>query len=573
MAKAKQIIDEVRQKADDYDGKAGSFLASVAEWADDFRVKPGKRKARTFSNPKQTEFYRAASANAILEYRMMTSADPYFEARPISLGTSPQEVRTLEQVWLTQHHWSGYRANLLRACHFKPVFGTVLCQEDYRIIGASPFGRRIPVTVMIPRVMDQVFFDRGATSFETNDCDFVGTGDVTSPAALKRLAAEAKETDAPWNAKALESAANDKENTNTISQRVLERLRRAGYTDDEAFSKKKELLMYYGKLDCMNDGIEYVVALINRKHLVRFHANNFQHGRRGFRIAKHVDFTGALGDGIGSLFGHTHRGMDANRQKAQDLGSFGAYNMWGRRKNSFVDEDAQIAPLQFIDMDSKDDMWPITPSYQALEGILKLDEILKMEFRAATNASDTLQAIVTDATATASALAQNEAMRAISVRAEQASQALVREHLENMHANNVQNIRAPFNINTANGPKVVYPSDLMIDVDIRAKTTTDKDFQPKRLERMLQMLQVLTSTKSQHPDQLQISILPIVEAIAGMLDVNPSEVILPMGMGGMPQAPMMGAGDMLGMAGLTAPGAPVGGMGVTSTPVGPVLSA
>lgn len=570
MATEKQIIDEIVEKVEHDEATATAFMASVAEWGDLYKVRPPKRAERTFSNPRQTEFHRAAMVNAILEYRMLTSADPFFEARSLSLNTDYDKIDTLKHVWKTQLEAANYRANLMRALTFKPVYGTVICQEDYRIIGASPFGRRLPVTTMTPRAMDQVFFDRAGLNFD--EADWVATADITSKHALMQLAAEAKQLGAPWHPKALEAAAHAAESKNTINFRVMERLRRSGFTDEEALSKKKEILMYYGKLDCCHDGIEYVAALINRKYLIRFHANNFQHGRRGFSIAKHIDFDQLRGYGLGDILGHQHRGMDANRQKAQDLGSFGAYNMWGRRKNSFADEDATIAPLQFVDMDSKDDMWPITPDYRALEGILRLDDILKAEFRATSNATDTLQAIVTDATATASALAQNEALRAVSVRAEHSATPLVRRHLENNHWNNIQNIRAPFNINKAGVATRVYPSDMMIDVQIEAKVTTDKDFQPKRLEYLLRELQILTSTKSDHPDQAQVSILPIIKAISSMLEVNPNEVITAPGRNGLPVAPSMGAQDLLGMAGLMTPG-PGGPLATVRTPVGPVLAA
>lgn len=514
--------------------------------------------------------FRAVTTTAILQYRMMTAADPFFEARPLSLNANYDDVETIKHVWLTQIKYSKYRANLLRAAHFRPLFGSVICQEDYREIGVSHFGRRIPVTTLTPRVMDQVMFDRAATSFD--EADWVATADVTSKHELRRLAQEAKDLGAPWNAKALEAAANDEENNNTINFRVLERIRRSGFSIDDAFAKKKEIVMYYGKLDCLSDGIEYVAALINRKYLVRFHANNFQHGKRGFRLSKWIDFDHPLGYGLGQLLGGQHKSMDANRQKAQDMASFNAYGMTKRRKNSVSDEDLVIAPLQIIDVDNMDDLMPYQTGNSGQEGIMALDEVLKQEFRVAANASDTMQAIATDATATGAALAQDAAMRANSVMAETAADSLVREHLEVNHANNCQNIRAPFNINKAGITKRVYPAQMMIDLEIEAKCSTDKDFQPKRLEKLIQTLQVLTSTKSNHPDQMQISILPLVKGIASMLDVNPNEVIMQPGPMGMPAMPGLSAGDMLGMGGQTAPVAG-GGLGPVPTPVGPVLSA
>ena len=566
MASEKKIIQEISERATDYEQNMSGFLAECGEYGDLFRVRPPKRTDNTFSNPRQTEFYRAASAIATLSYRMMTAADPYFSIKAVGGNPDYDALDTVMHVISTQLRYAKYRQNLLRACHYAPVYGTVICQEDYRVIGVSPFGRQLPVTVMTPRVLDQVMFDRGTINID--QADWLSTADITSSVELMRLAQEAKDIKAPWNPKALEAASKDKEEKNTINWQVLERIRRSGFTQDEAMSKKKELLMFYGKLDCMNDGIEYIAALVNRKYLVRFHANNLQSGRRPFRVAKWVDFHGALGDGLGSLLSAQHRAMDSNRQKAQDLFSFGAYNMWKRRKNTIANEDLDIGPLNVVDVDNMDDLMPLTPNLGAADGISRLDEVLKQEFRAASGASDSLQGIVSDATATSNSLAQNEAIRSISVHSEQLAEPLVREHIEDVHWNNVQNIRAPLNINRAGISQTVYPSQLRMDLEIEAKTTTDKDFSPKRLEKLINLIQILTSTKSQHPDQLSISILPLVKEVSHLLEVNPSEVIMRPGM--MPTAPQMGAAEMLGMGGAMVPG--MGGVGVANTPVGPVMA-
>lgn len=566
MAKEKDIVEEVAEKATEYEKNMTGFLAEIGEWSNLFKVRPPKREDKTFSNPRQTEFFRAASSVATLSYRMMTAADPFFSVSPVNMNPDYDALDTISHVWKTQLKYSNYRANLLRACHYLPVYGTVICQEDYRIVGVSAHGRKVPVTTMIPRVLDQVMFDRATTNIQ--DAEWLSTADITGCSDLRRLAMEAKALGAPWNPKALEAAYTEKEEKNTVNFQVLQRIMRSGYSEEEALAKKKELLMYYGKLDCMNDGVEYVCALVNRKYLVRFHANNFQHGRRPFRVAKWVDFDAATGLGLGSLLSNQHRSMDANRQKGQDLLSFGAYNMWKRRKNSVADEDMVIRPIQIVDVDNMDDLQPLVPNLGAAEGILRLDEILKQEFRAAANSSDTMQAIATDATATASSLAQNEGMRAISVKSEHIAEPLVREHLEDNHFNNVQNIRAPFNINKAGIAKTVYPVDLQIDLEIEAKVTTDKDFQPKRLERLIQTLQILTSTKSEHPDQANISVLPVVREIAYMLQINPNDVIT--NPGALPAPAGLGVADLSGLAGMMAPAN--AGPAVVNTPVGQVLA-
>lgn len=566
--KEKAIVAEIVELAEDYENRQAKNLSDIEEATNMFKVRPPKRSGNTFSNPRQTEFYRACSAVGTLTYRMMTSADPFFEVRSMQLGVNAEKIDTLRHAWDAQLRWARYRENILRACRFAPVYGTVICQEDYRVMGVSPFGRRVPTTVLMPRVMDQVMYDAATTDIHA--AVWLGTADITSNAELMRLAQEAKDINAPWNPKALEAAAKDKSDASKTNWRALDRIRRHGYSIDEALSKKRELLMFYGKLEAMNDGIEYIAAVVNRKYLVRFHPNQLQHGRRPFRVAKWIDFDQATGLGNYHLLGGQHRAMDGNRQRETDLSVFGAYSMFAVTKDSISPEDAVIAPLKFIPIDSGGEIKPVGPNPQAMAGIRMLDEALKQEFRAASLASDTLQAIVTDATATASSLAQNEAMRAVSVIAEQMAEGLVREHLESLHANNVQNLDAPFNINKAGVCHRVYPNDMRIDVDIRAKPTTDKDFTPKRIQDLQALLAVLVSTKSQHPDQLQVSILPIVKELALMLNVNPNEVVLPAPVMGASPMGALGAADMMGLGGMGA-GSPEMGPSLANTPVGPTM--
>ncbi len=565
-SKEQAVIAEIVEKAQDYEKSMTGFMSEIGEWADLFKIRPPVRKSHTYSNPRRTEFFRACNTIGTLMYRMMTSADPFFSLNPVDLDANFDDLETLTHVIKTQLKHARYRANLLKSCMFLPTFGTVIAQEDYRVLGVSMFGRRIPVTTLTPRPMDQVMFDRG--TFEIERADWIATSDITSPQDLMQLAQEVKTIKSPWNVKALEAASADKEESNKINPQVLNRIARGGYSNEDAFHRKKELLMYYGKLNAMNDGVEYVAALVNRKFLVRFHANNFQHGRRNFRIAKWIDFDAPWGLGLGKLLANQHRSMDGNLQRMIDKGVMATYNMWKRRKNTVADEDLVIRALQVVDVDNMDDIQPIEVGTEGVNTSLKLDEVLKSEFRNASGAVDTLQAIVTGATASESSLAQNEAMRNISVKAEIAADALVREHVENIHANNVQNVRQPFNINKAGIARRIYPSDLRFDLEIEAKVTTDRDFKPQRLDKLLQAAQIASSTKSNHPELADISIRPLFRAIAYMLDVNPNELVP--GSAGAPGlgSPTMGARDLVGLAqSMFGPSSER----IAGTPVGPTM--
>lgn len=284
------------------------------------------------------------------------------------------------------------------------------------------------------------------------------------------------------------------------------------------------------------------------------------------------------GLGIGSILADLHKSMDANRQKVQDKITMLTYNMMYRLRTAGIDDNhLKIRPLQIVDMDEKDGMGPFPQDGMGADAGLKLEELLRNEFMNASGATPTLQAqLVEGSTATAAALSQNEAVRNISVKTEIVSEQFMRQHFLICHSNNVQFMNKPFSINTRGVNHWVYPKDMRADVDFKMKLSTDKDFKPKRLEQILQLIQFLMSTKSNHPDQLQISILPLVEEAARALGIPAQSVILPsprqqmMMPGGMPGMGMGGGMPQIGMQGGMGQ-APMGMEQAISTPVGDVM--
>ena len=558
---ANDIIAEVSGKCGDYESSMSEYLANIGEYSDLFRVKRPAKKKGTFSNPRTTEFFRASNTLATLMYRMMTAQEPFFKAIPWELGVGVNDLDIIEDTLSTQLIASKYRRNLLKANTFLVPFGTVICQEDYKIVGVNRRGRKLPVTDFMPRPMDQISFDRG--TYDIDDADWLTTHDIVSKEGLRSILAT-KELGVPWIKSTLQEAISEEVTENTINPLVLQRLNRSGFTQD-AMQTRKELIMYYGKLDTVNDGVEYVVGVVNRKHLVRFHANTFQHGKRPFRVAKWVDFIGAWGEGLGSLLSQHHRSMDANRQKVTDNISFNTYNMWTRKEGA-RETQFTVSPLKIIDVGDHDDIRPLIGSTAGAKEGLLLDELLRQEFRNASGATDLLQAIVTQATtATQNALAQNEALRNISVKAEIAAESLCKEHLEVMHSNNWEFIDEPFNVNSKGVAKRVYPNDMRVDVDFRWNITTDKDFNPARLDKLLQALQIITTSKAQHPQLPNFDIAPLVSEIYHSMGIHPKILNEPPTAGLMP-----GAGEMADMSSGMVPSQD-SGMEVAETPIGNVL--
>lgn len=581
MSKATKIVQEINDKAKDYESAQSSHLSNVGEWGDLFRVKKPPRRDNTFSNPRLTEFMRATNTLATMSFRMLTAQDPYFDLVPFSPVQGTDKLLKIQATLDVQLEATNYKANLLTALMGCVAFGTTIVQEDYEVIGINNLGRRVPATTFKPRSLLQVAFDRSCTDID--EADWVTTSDLISDAGLMRLASQVDEISQPWNKQVLEYAAKEKVDGKDLNQFVANRLMKMGYGYSGP-TMRKELLMYYGKLDCVNDGIEYVCALVNRKHLVRFHPNRNQHGKRNFRVAYWMRDPLNLdpnGLGLGPLLGSFHGSMDANRQKVQDGVTMGTYNMWERNRNAGIDDnDLKPRPLHIIDVDEMGQFRPLPYDFRGAEAGLKLEEILRQEFMAASGATPTLQAILTEGTATESTLAQNEALRNISVKSEIIANPLVRDHLRVMHSNNVEFLDAPVNVNIKGRAEMAYPADIEADVDFRLKLTVDKDYKPKRLEHLIQLAQILTSTKSQHPDLATITIGPLIKEIARGLGVpadevvpppqqNPDEAILAALLGGgMPRMP----GAVPGAPGPLPPTAAAdqGPTAVISTPVGPV---
>jgi len=574
-AKARQIADEIVDKVGDYETNMSGFMSKVGEWGDLFQVRLPERKKKTFSNPRLTEFFRAVNTLGTMMYRMQTAQDPFFDLVPMSLLRYEGQLMRIQAALETQLEESQYKRNLLKADMGMCAFGTQIVEEHLETIGINPFGRRVPVTTFKPRSLLQVAFERGTTDIQT--ADWIATMDLISDSGILSLDDDNTQE---WESRMIEEAAKDKSPSAELNQFILNRLTRARFigVGDNGVALRKEILRFNGKLDTMNDNVEYCAVLINRKYLVQFYPNRNQHGKRDFRIAHWVEdplTLDPLSLGVGAIAGNLHKSMDANRQRATDAIAFASYNMFERLRDAGInDDELKIRPMQIIDMDMHGGIKPILTDLRGADASLKLEDVLRNEFMAASGATPTLQAQLTDATASEVSLAQNEAVRNISVKAELSADPFVREHLRIMHSNNVQFVKQPIRVNKAGFAGMVYPKDLQCDVDFKIKITTDKDYKPQRLTQIKEVIAILTSTKSMHPDMANIRIAPLVRELIRGLGVNPSEVISE----GPPDPAMLqamgaargGAGQTQGMEG--APGVPMTpAEDVISTPVGPVM--
>jgi len=583
--KEKDIVDEVVQKQADYEAGMGNFLQSYNHYADLFKVRrPGQgvnyangiqglsggntRGIRGYSNPRTPEMFRAVNTLATMMFRMMTANDPYFDMIPMDLlAVEPGRLETIEATLQTQLRLSQHKRYLLKALTSMILFGSVIVEEPFETIGINQFGRRMPLTAFRPRSLLQVAFDRNALDIDR--ASWVSVADVMPKDALLKMSKDDIMQEV-WERKGINEAMKDVSFDPQVANNfMMNRLTEAGYFNTEKKKNGAELITYYGKLDTINDGTEWVVGVANRKHLVKFHVNNFQHGKRQFRHATFIEFElEALGLGLGQLFSPLHRQIDANRQRMTDGIAFDTYGMWlYNRLGGINARSFQVRPQQIVEADDINALKRIDNNIGGTSQALKFEELLKQEFRTASGATDTLQALVSDATATESSLAQNEAVRNVSVKAELAAESLVRDHIEIMHSNNMTGITEPFTINVNGDPRSVYPADLFADIDVRTKVVTDKDYKPERLKKMIETLQILTSIRNQNPNSQQYDTTPLVNEIMATLNINPRNL----GVRGQDRLPPTVGGIPSG-----APSSPVespvpGPAELQNTPIGPVL--
>ena len=520
------IIDEVVEKVTDFQSRMSTFMADYNSWSDLFTIKRPSRNKNSFSNPASSATFTAAKALAGTEYKMLTTQDPFFEFLDTDgiAETNPMSIHKATELIRTQLQYSKYKANLFRSLLMKNVFGTVVVEEQFDVLPISYLGRKLPMLKFEPRSLLQVAFDKGTTEIENGE--WISTSDIVTTNWLKRQIAN-EGIESGWIADEINGACSKEATSLEINEYMRMRLVAAGYDGNAWPDNAREIKTYYGKLDCKNDGVEYIVCVVNNKYIVKFADNPIQTGRRPFRVAHYLKWElEPLGYGIGKLFSSLHKNINNNRQRMQDLMILTAYNpMLRNRLAGINDKDMILRPMAMIDTDDMNAFAPIPINQNGITNGMNLETMFLQEFKTATGATDTLQAAVTSATASEVTLAQNEAMRAISISAELDAETLMREHIENMHAHNMLFIKDKVQITAGGSPMEIYPSDIQLDLDVKVKIITDKDFRPARLEKLIQYYQALSSIRNSNPDLASVDLKPIIMEINKAMDI-PGNVVV-----------------------------------------------
>jgi hypothetical protein len=596
------VVEEISTKVHRWETSMSSMLSKFNEYANFFRQirEPIKDKREGFSDAVTGETTRATRALATMMFRMMTSADPNFYFLATSDQVTPEQIEDAETLQMIQEVRLQKRRYLLKGCYTMALFGTVPFEEPW--VQDNRGGRmRWEGTGFYPRSLAQVAFDHSVPEIEMSDWHAII--DFVSPGRMRTIARANPEI---WDMDKIEEAIEASGDKAKLPELVRQRRTRAGYTD--AGGPVLQLTTYYGSLDKEEneEGKDWVIGTLNDTHLVRGHALSQESGIRPVRFAHYVEHElEPYGYGVGQFGRSLQLDMNANRRRMVNIATFALYHMWKMgRLAGIKPSQLRIRPWGAVEMDDIEQLEPLRPDLNAFNVGKMLEDLLKEEFRANTGATANLQAIVTEATASESSIAQNEAVRNISVQTEIAAEQMIRQHLMISHENNLQYLDGPIWLNWTGRakPKKLFRGDLARDVEPYVRITTDKDFRPERIRRMIEALQTISSVRNQLPPEAVVTLMPLVEEIMHGLNVKFSSVIkMPTAMeqlqakiaqaaqlreaalaqgggGGAPGNPASVPGsDVDGAAagGNGIGGSPKdmpGGAAVLNTPVGPVLA-
>lgn len=515
---------EIKQKVDFWHNRLQSQLGRFNDMANFWRLLKPQRSGNLdgFANPQVTETTRATEAIATFLYRAMTSAQPNFQLLSSSPNVSQEDLWTNERVIEWQIGATNYRRKLLKACRSLSLFGTAIVEEPWVV--NTPY---FEATDFMPRSLLQTAFDPLCTDIASSPWKAVI--DYVTEDQLRYMAQQMPDI---WDAEAIELAITSSRDMKNLSPELIARLTSAGYMSNNAsggnISSIYQLITYYGCIKEEKSNREWTIATVNDLNVVRGHLMPYK--RQPFTVAHLNEFEiEPYGYGVGRIAESLQPEINSNRGRMHDTITFSLFNMWlASRMANIKTTQLRVKPWGVVEVDGnvEESLKAIRPQLEGVNFGLQMEAMMKTEFRATTGASDNLQAIVTEATATESSIAQTEAVRRLSVIAEIVSESLLRDHISKMHENNQTFLDQPFSIAVSGNPipQRVYPSDLAFSVDVATKIVTDKDFRPQRNKDLLQFLQVVTSIRNQNPQMGQVKLQPFVEEFARGVGMNPKQV-------------------------------------------------
>lgn len=542
-----KIREEIMDKVQSWEKRMSQFFEVYFRGTDSWRVKPflnKQQKPKQLFNSKSGEGHRAAETLATVWHRMLTGADPYFEAlkmglNPLGMEVTEEDIYATEGVLLEQQKVSHYKEKLLPTLRSLGNVGTVMVEQPFM---ARPYGfgrKNMEYTDFQFRPMIRVGFDTSVC--DIRDSDYVFTIDFLSKWMLKNIASLDTEY---WDRGKVDRHIAEWGNgipatASGVYNRIRQSRARAGYQETDAHVF--ESINYHGRLDpenvvvsalCESLGpdidpnyVDISVGLLDGQDTCKFHLTQYGDWRTRFLNTTYKKFEDEpMGYGIFQIGRKLLREMDINESMTNDLLTAFTLMMFKIGKYSGYTEKQMVwEPLKTIELEDINQLAPLTPDPAAFKVALEMINLRREDFRNIVGAQTNLQAQYSKGiTATEAGLSQTEAIRGASVHAELFGEALVREHLEISHLNNLNYLDEPIwvGLTGTKKPILVNKDRLPINVGFKVKIVTDKDFRPEGIQKLLETLQILTSVRNFVPSSIN-AVAPVFEELFRRLGMNP----------------------------------------------------
>jgi hypothetical protein len=486
----REVVDEVIGKIKKYENKMSYRLARWVEAAELYQGKTSTANNNSKISNNSPELFKSIRAIRNMMMRMILGTKPSFSlvANDVIGYEHPDRLIKAEHFVQQQMGLANFPVGLAAAIDSMLLYGTVAVHNPYEPVRASYLGKKQYVTQFRPLSLINCAFSMD--SYNISECGWVALSDVQSKKELSKLLSydpDGKIYDKAEIAKCQEQ--NDY--APEVNTWVTQRLAWQGYLN-QRFEGGIERVTYYGPLDCIGegyDGADYCVEIVNREFIIR--AEEYT-GLRPVRIAAINNLPPEpLGNGMGDMFRPILGEIDEAKSAMLNMITLAGASMF-RMQKDITDEDAEFYIRQFGIARTQNPLEPIGPNPSNLTAVAQFMQDRIQTYRQASGATDTLQALVTgdQATATATSLAMNEAVRNVSLLAELCAPYLHRDYVKQILENAQKYNTEPMVVPIGGIPAEILPSELLIDVNVDVNTSTDQDFRPAKLMRMREGLQV-----------------------------------------------------------------------------------
>ena len=521
---AADVCAEISEKIKKYEERMAPRLALWLEIAELYCGKTGTLKENQKLSSNSTELYKAIRAKSNMKYRMLLGQKPPFELECMDIlgyndnGKNPEaayKILKAEHYISNQMELARFPKGLRRALDQCELYGSVAIHNPFEPLRASFLGQKRFITAYRPMSMINCAFALDA--YDIEESGWVAISDIQSKKELEKL--KRHDPDGKmYNHAAIAEAQAQSDYAPKVNTWVTQRMAWSGYINSN-FSGGMERVYYYGPLDSMDDGEEYCIEIVNRDFIIRCETYD---GLKPVRVAT-IDTLDVepLGNGMGDKFRGELKKIDDAESSLLNMVTLAGANMFAKQK-SLTDEDMEWSVRNFGILSLENpDLKSIGPDARNLQAVANFLQDRIQKFRQASGATDTLQAIVSgeQATATSTSLAMNEAVRNESVGAELLAPTLIGDYCKMILQNAQKYNTQPFVLHINGAPITVMPDDLKIDVNVRVKTSTDQDFRPTKIARLMEAVQILMQAGPNAIPGHKTSAGPAIMEILKTLDV------------------------------------------------------